>query len=93
MHPLGTSGVLLQQLGCPSDQVGWREGGGQVFAADGATSPFFEVQRVTPVDEHEDRLQQVVTVGAASRDVQKQVELGWSRNVVQRFHAVIIASA
>ena len=93
VHPLGAAGVLLQQLGCTGDQVGGREGRGQVLAADGAARPFIKVQRVAPVDQHEDRLQQVVTVGAPTGDVQKQVEFGWSGNVVQRFHAEIIASA
>ena len=46
----------------------------------------FKVQRVAPVDQHEDRLQQVVAVGPPARDVQEQVELGRCRHVVQRLH-------
>ena len=48
------------------------------------------MQRVTPIDQHENRLQQVVAVGAATRDVQKQVQFGRRRDIMQRFHGLII---
>ena len=54
-------------------------GGAQVFAAERAAGAQLEVQRVVPVDQHEDRLQQVVAVGAPAGDVQEQVELGRRR--------------
>ena len=51
-----------------------------------AVAAQLEVQRVAPVDQHEDRLQQVVAVGAAAGDVQEQVELGRRRQVVDGLH-------
>ena len=48
-----------------------------------------EMQRVAPVDQHEDRLQQVHAVGPAPDDVQEEVELGGRRNVVECLHAVL----
>jgi hypothetical protein len=43
-----------------------------------------------PVEQHEDRLQQVVAVGAPAGDVQEQVQLGRRRHVVQRAHRLAV---
>src|SRR5256885_10844618 len=46
------------------------------------------MQRVMPVQQHEDRLQKVIAIGAAAGDVEEQVELGRSRHVVERAHGL-----
>ena len=89
----GAAGVLLQQSRSACDQVVGGQGDVEVLARNLTVGTFFKVQGVTPVDQHENGLQQMIAIVAATRDVQKQVEFGWSGNVVQRFHAVIIASA
>ena len=54
------------------------------WRAQAAVVAALEVQRVAPVDQHEQRLQQVVAVGAPADDVQEQVQLGRRRHVVER---------
>ena len=78
----------LQCAGCAHDEVlgGQGRATAQVFARHGAIGAALEVQRVAPVHEHEHRLQQVVAVGAAARDVQEQVEFGRCGHVVERLH-------
>lgn len=50
------------------------------------------MQGITPVNKHEDRLEQVVTITAPTRDVQKKIQFGRCGNIVERFHVLIITS-
>ena len=81
---------LLQGPGGTDDQVILWQGCGQVFTADDTIRSELEVQRVAPVNQHEYGLQQVVAVGTATGDVQKQVQLGGCRDVVERLHGRIV---
>ena len=76
---------LLQRAGGAQAQVVGGQRGAEVVAAQQAVVAALDVQRVGPVDQHEDRLQQVVAVGAPPGDVQEQVQLGRRRQVVERF--------
>ena len=67
-------------------QVVWRERGGQVLAGDLSVAAQLEMQRVVPVDQGEDGLQQVIAVRPAPGDVQKEIELGGCRHVVDGLH-------
>ena len=51
-----------------------------------------KVQHIPPIDQHESRLQQVVSIAAPSCDVQKQIQLGGCGNVVQRLHGKKLGS-
>lgn len=64
------------------DKIVWRQSFGQVPAGDDPVATEFEVKGVAPVDQHENRLQEVVTIRAAPGDVQEQVEFGRCRYVV-----------
>ena len=55
----------------------------QVLASDLTVATQFKMQRVAPVDQHEDGLEQVIAVGPAACDVQKHIELGRGWNIVQ----------
>ena len=85
-----TAAEMAQGARRAYDQILRRQGRAfaQVFAGDAAIGTVLNVQRVAPVNEHEDRLHQVVAVGAPPRNVQEQVELcrGWQ--VVERLHRV-----
>jgi hypothetical protein len=48
------------------------------------------MQGIAPVDQHEDRLQQMVSVRATACDVQKKIQFGRGRHIMQRFHGWII---
>ena len=50
-------------------------------ALDAAVVQNLNVDRVGEVDENEDALQKMHAVLAPARDVQKEIELGWSRKV------------
>ncbi len=77
---------LLQGFGRLHAQIiGW-QGGAQVQARDGWSWGGFDVQPVAPIDQHEDRLQGVIAVGQPIHDVQKHIEFGRRRNVVERTH-------
>ena len=76
------AGGRLQGAGGAQRQVIGRQRRAKVFAAQAAASAPLDVQGVAPVDEREGRLQQVVAVRAAARDVQKQIELGRRGQVV-----------
>jgi hypothetical protein len=52
-----------------------------------AILPPLEMQRIAPVDQHEDRLQQVIAVGAFPDHMEKRVQLGRRRDVVERADA------
>ena len=56
----------LQRLRSTHDQVIGRECNREIFALNHAIVAHIKVQGVAPVDQHEDRLQQVVAVGAAA---------------------------
>ena len=60
----------------------------QVVATDGRVGGGFDVQAVAPIDQHEDRLQSVVTIGHAAQHMQKQIDFGRCRYVVDRVHGV-----
>jgi hypothetical protein len=90
VRTIGAARVPLQQVGGAGDQVLRRQGRCQVFAADDAAWALFKMQGVTPIDQHENRLEQMVAIGAAASDVQKQIQLGRGWNVVKRFHGGII---
>ena len=63
----------------------------QVFAADAVARARFDVQVVAAVDQHKDRLQQVVAVSTPPDDMQKQIELGWRGQVVKGGHGGVNA--
>jgi hypothetical protein len=73
---------LFQPIRGAHDQVVSGQCGAQIFAADLAIGTQVKVQGVTPVDQHEDRLQEVVSVWTPPSDVQKQVQFGWRQDIM-----------
>jgi hypothetical protein len=51
-----------------------------------------KVQDIPPVDQHESRLQQVITIGANASDMQKQIQFAWRGDMVQGLHGIKLAS-
>lgn len=86
MYPLRATGGLLQRTCGAHDQIVRRQGAGKVFTCDGPIAAHLEMQNIAPIDQHEDRLQQVIAIGPATRDMQKQVQFGRRRHVVQGLH-------
>lgn len=79
MYPLRATGGLLQRTCGAHDQIVRRQGAGKVFTCDGPIAAHLEMQNIAPIDQHEDRLQQVIAIGPATRDMQKQVQFGRRR--------------
>jgi hypothetical protein len=51
-----------------------------------------KVQYIPPIDQHESRLQQVIAIGAAASDVQKQIQFARRGDMVQGLHDINKAS-
>ncbi len=84
LRALARARGALQRMGRAQRQVIDFGNAGQCRRpADDAVGAYLEMQRVAQVDETEDRLQQVIAVGAATHHVQEQIQFGGSRNVVQ----------
>ena len=73
VHPQGGAGGRLQGARSAYAEVFSGQvlmyGHPQVGAGNHAVAPQLKVQRVTPVDQHKHRLQQVVSIGTPARDV------------------------
>ena len=67
-------------------EAGGLAAGQVIVAGQPAVGAQLEVQRVRPVDEHEDRLQQVIAVRPLADDVQEEVELGRCGQVMDCLH-------
>src|SRR5689334_20738141 len=77
--------MFLQQLCRANGEVGVGGNIGDFGAArDCAVVATREVQRVTPVEQLEHRLQRVISVRQTPGDVQEEVQLRWSETVAQR---------
>jgi len=60
-----------------------RHAGNVADAADFAVVAHGEIERVAPIEQAEGALQQVITVGATTDDVQEKIELGGRRTAVE----------
>jgi hypothetical protein len=67
---------LLQSPRRARHQIIWGERRGQVFTRNDAIVTNVKVQRVAPVDQHKDGLQQVIAILTPTCDVQKQIKFG-----------------
>ncbi len=84
VHAVRTACGLLQGLrGAHAQVVFGQNTRGVIVAHDPLVGAQVKVQRIGPVDEHKNGLQQVVAVFAPPSHVQKQVQLGGCRYVVQ----------
>ena len=80
--PSGQCVALLQCLGGFRNQIVRRQWRCQIFTADLAIGTHIEMQSVSPVNQCEDRLQQVVAIWPPARDVQEKIEFGRGRDVI-----------
>src|SRR5690606_25514304 len=85
---LGTqrsAGCVLQCPGRPDAQVvrGRQPGQGGPVAVDAPVGADVEIEVIAQTDESKDGLPRVIAIGPTTGDVQKQIELGGCRNVVQ----------
>ena len=80
LHPASDLRFLLQQLrGLDADVLVRGDAEHAVHAPDATVLARAKLQHVAVIDEAEDRLQQMVAVGAASRHAQEEIELARGR--------------
>ena len=82
--PSAVPDARLQRAGGAQAEVVGGQLGEAVVAGEPAVAAQLEVERVAPVDQHHQRMEQMHAVGALADDVQEQVQLGRRRDVVER---------
>lgn len=77
---------FLERVGGTQHEIKGRQWRIDVFPAELPVGADLKVQRVAPINQHEDRLQQVVPIVSAACDVQEQIQFGGGWDVVKRKH-------